>query len=175
MAASASRSPATRRSKRASNGPETSTSGGIIKVTQSTNKAPLRPNGARFPLLLLAAWTVAIWLTRIVNVAQAGDLGFGGTLWRVLVALVFVDLGLATLVWAVSGRLGPRWFVMLAVLSVIYWPIRTAQLWADSTQTTGFKLVHTALMLATIAAVALAVWAVRRARRLATDAAPTSD
>ena len=133
------------------------------------NKAPLRPNGARFPLLILAAWTVAIWLTRIVNVAQAGDLGFWGTLWRVLVALVFVDLGLATLVWAVSGKFGPRWFVMLATLSVLYWPIRTAQLWADSTQTTGFKLVHTALMLVTIAAVALAAWAVRRARRLATE------
>ena len=133
------------------------------------SKVPLRPNGARFPLLILAVWTVAIWLTRIVNVAQAGDLGFWGSLWRVLVALAFVNLGLATLVWAVSGRFGPRWFVILAVLSVLYWPIRTAQLWADSTQTTGFKLMHTALMLVTIAAVALAFWAVRRARRLATE------
>ncbi len=171
--ANASRSPASFHSKRDSDGPDARTSDGIVKVMQSTNKVPLRPNGARLPLLILAAWTVAIWLTRIVNVAQAGDLGFWGTLWRVLVAFVFVDLGVATLVWAVSGRFGPRWFVMLAILSVLYWPLRTAQLWADSTQTTGFKLVHTALMLVTIAAVALAVWAVRRARRLATSTAVT--
>ncbi|WP_428117184.1 hypothetical protein [Candidatus Poriferisodalis sp.] len=161
-------------SKRDSDGPDARTPDGIIKVTQPRNKTPLHPKGARIPLLILAAWTVAIWLTRIVNVAQAGDLGFWGTLWRVLVAFVFVDLGVATLAWAVSGKFGPRWFVMLATLSVIYWPIRTAQLWADSTQTTGFKLVHTALMLVTIAAVALAVWAVRRARRLPPDAAPSS-
>ncbi len=140
-------------------------------MTQPMAKVPLHPNGARFPLLILAVWTVAIWMTRIVNVAQAGDLGFWGTLWRVLVALVFVDLGLATLVWAVSGRLGPRWFVMLATVSVLYWPIRSAQLWADSTQTAGFKLVHTALMVVTLAAVAFAVWAVRRVRRLAIQTA----
>ena len=133
---------------------------------------PLRPNGARFALLILTAWTVSIWLTRIVNVAQAGNLGFWGSLWRVLVALVFVDLGLATLVWAVSGRLGPQWFVMLATLSVLYWPIRTAQLWADGSQTIGFKLAHTALMVVTVAAVALAVWALRRVRRRAKEPAP---
>lgn len=129
----------------------------------------LSPKGARLPLLLLAVWTVAIWLTRIVNVAQADDLGVWATLWRILVAIVFVELGMITFAWTLTGKPGPklgaRSFVMLTVASVAWWPVRTLQLLADSTQDTAFKLVHSALALATIAAVAFAVWALRRARR----------
>lgn len=129
----------------------------------------LSPKGARLPLLLLAVWTVAIWLTRIVNVAQADDLGVWATLWRLLVAIVFVELGVITFLWTLTGKPGPklgaRSFVMLALASVVWWPVRTLQLLADSTQDTAFKLVHSALALATIAAVAFALWGLRRARR----------
>lgn len=111
----------------------------------------------------LVGWTVFVWISRIRNVLSADGIDTTGKFLRLVVVAVF--LGFAALVgaWIVRGT--PRWALAAGSLwSVGFWLVRGIGILADPNHDAGFKAIHTALMLATFAVVALA-WYPARSRR----------
>ncbi len=111
----------------------------------------------RLPLYALAAWSIAVWASRIRNVLADEDLTTTGTTWRVAVALLFVVSGLLLAVFTArhDHRLGDvGWF--LAGFTVLWWLIRGIGILLDSNHDASFKLVHTVLM---VVSIGLAAWA----------------
>jgi hypothetical protein len=97
----------------------------------------------------LAAWTLVIWAGRVRNVLADG--GAAGDL--------IVPAGL--LVLAVVALVAPRRAWILAAVTIGVWAVRLPLVLAHD-HAAGFKIVHTVLAAVSIA---LAVWALRSARR----------
>jgi hypothetical protein len=120
--------------------------------------------------IALLAWTFLVWTTRIANIWRDADLSTGEQWGRTLLAASFTVLALAVVV-ALWRRAAPAVVVTvgaLAAWTTAVWVVRgTGILVGD--HDLGFKAVHAALGVVSIALAALA-W--REARRAA--AAPTT-
>ena len=92
---------------------------------------------------VFAGWTVFVWIGRI---------RLGGSIW---LAGPFVVLAVLA-AWRKSW-----WLTVLAAFTVAVWAIRTPMILAHD-HPADFKAVHVVLA---VVSVALAVWAVTRARR----------
>jgi hypothetical protein len=110
----------------------------------------------RTPTLVLAGWTLFVWVTRIRNAMADDSMSGGGKAIAVLTAVAFSALGLATLVTTLRRHpSAPLVVAGLVLLSVVYWPIRVVQIMIHG-HSAGFVLVHTALAVLTVA---LSAWA----------------
>ncbi len=116
------------------------------------------------PALVLSAWTLFVWTTRIRNIWTDDSLTTGGQLWRTALSLTFTAFAVAV-VWlwlqarrdpAVRRRSGPL-VRAFAVWTTGVWVIRGVQI-AAADHEMAFKAVHTALA---IISIALAWWADR--------------
>jgi hypothetical protein len=113
-------------------------------------------------VLAFGAWNAAIWLLRIRNIVRDDELGIAARLAWSVPALVFGLGGLVALsAWWRGGAVQARVVVVVALATVLYWPVRTALIVAGDHEP-GFVVVH--LVLAVVS-MALAVPAGRRARR----------
>lgn len=116
------------------------------------------------PALVLAAWTLAVWTTRIGNIWSDDSLSVAGQLGRTALALAFTVAAVGIVVtWSRARRQGAvdrraRAFVRgVAALTVGVWAVRSVQI-VTGGHSFGFVVVH--LVLAVVS-VALAVWTVR--------------
>ncbi|MGH9183101.1 MAG: hypothetical protein ACRDZ9_04700 [Acidimicrobiales bacterium] len=120
-------------------------------------------------LYALAAWTVFVWTTRISNIledsaatgaSRALDLAVAGT-------LAVLGLAVAVVAWRGGRPLGPvpvGVVLALVVATVAVWGVRTPPILADPDHGVGFKAVHAALALVSVALAGGAWWTVRRRR-----------
>ncbi len=118
---------------------------------------------ARWWIAPLVGWTLFLWVSRIRNVLADDDLDGFGVGWRVGAAAVFLVLGLLTLLWLCRGRPGAMTLGVLAGWTVVYWLVRGTGILLDSSHDATFKLVHSALMVTSLALVVVAATGVRRA------------
>lgn len=121
------------------------------------------------PLLVLAAWTLLVWVGRIRNVISVDDLDGWAFTWRLAVALGFVGAGAALGITTLSGRPVCRTIgAALAAVGIAWWLIRGGAILVGDYEF-GFKAVHTVLALTTVA---LGAWVLRStglSRSLAPD------
>ena len=121
---------------------------------------PRRP----LPVLLLALWTLFVWLTRVRNVVGDDDLGAGGRVAGLALAGSFVVL--AAVVLEGLRRRDRRLevaTVALAAWTVLVWLVRGVDI-ALGGHSTGFVVVHLVLAATSVALAVLAVRAVRSGR-----------
>lgn len=117
------------------------------------------------PALLLSAWTLLVWTTRIRNIWTDDSLTTSGQVWRTVLAGVFTAFAVVTIgAWLrargstdTSSRLLPPWIRAFAVWTIAVWSIRAVQI-GGADHGFGFKVVHTVLA---VVSVALALWADR--------------
>lgn len=117
--------------------------------------------------LVFLAWTLLIWGTRIGNIWRGDDGGTGARLADTALAASFVVLVLAVAVAtvrAVSPATVYRVVVILAGWTAGVWMVRSVDILADD-WSVGFKVVHTALAVVSLALAALAVRSLRSAGR----------
>ncbi|MCP5025101.1 MAG: hypothetical protein GY929_02345 [Actinomycetia bacterium] len=148
-------------------------------------------NRALLPVWTLVGWSLFVWVSRVRNVLANDDLGTGGTVWRLIIAALFVVGGLVvgwlaytetgdgvggTIVGATGPVVARPWtdrlvvgVTVLAIWTIGLWLVRGIGILLDSNHDAGFKAVHTVLMVVSIV-VALGAW--RAVRRPATSAAP---
>jgi hypothetical protein len=113
--------------------------------------------------LVFLAWTLLIWGTRIGNIWRGDDGGTGTRLADTALAASFVVLVLAVAVAAVravSPTTVYRVVVILAGWTAGVWMVRSVDILADD-WSVGFKVVHTALAVVSLALAALAVRSLR--------------
>ncbi len=128
---------------------------------------PMRSPQLR-PAVVLSAFTLLVWTTRIRNIWSDEALSTADQLGRTALALAFTAFAAAVLwAWWQARRHGGRvasWAPALvrafAVWTVGVWVVRATQI-ALADHEIGFVVVHTVLAGASIA---LAVWAVRATR-----------
>jgi hypothetical protein len=121
------------------------------------------------PALVLSAWTLLIWTTRIRNIWTDDSLSVPGQLWRTALALVFTAFAAVTVgAWAKARRDGASvirrtsvWIRAFALWTVGVWLVRGTQIVLGD-HSLGFVVVHSVLA---VVSVALAVWADRAADR----------
>ena len=112
---------------------------------------------ARLAVPLLVAWTLLVWIGRIRNVLADDELSGGGRAWRLGAALLFVLL--ASAVFVARRRSSAQAAGLLAglvVWTIGWWSVRGIGILLDGSHDAGFKVVHTVLM---IVSIAVAVWA----------------
>lgn len=109
----------------------------------------------------LVVWTLLVWSSRIRNIWTDDDLTAGGQVLRTLIAVVFLAFAgaLARALWVGRGQGlsgGDRVLLGTFVIwSVGFWLVRGIGIIVDD-HTTGFTLIHTALMIASIGIALLA-------------------
>jgi hypothetical protein len=111
----------------------------------------------RLAVPLLLGWTLLVWVSRIRNILDDDGLSGGGRAWRLGAAVVFVVL--AAVVFVARRRRSRRATALLGglvVWTVGWWSIRGVGILLDGNHDAGFKLVHTVLM---VGSIALAMWA----------------
>src|SRR5690606_32427973 len=96
---------------------------------------------ARIPALVLAGWTLFVWATRIRNALGDDDLGGGELAIALLTSIAFTALALAAAVAAWRRRHLTLAVRVLAVVNIVYWPVRVVQI-ALADHDLGFVLVH---------------------------------
>ncbi len=119
------------------------------------------------PALVLSAWTVLVWTTRIRNIWTDESLTTSGQLWRTALAGVFTVFAIVTVgAWLRARRANratssflPVWIRAFAVWTIAVWSIRAVQI-GGADHGLGFKVVHTA---PAVVSVGLALWAAREA------------
>ena len=114
-------------------------------------------NGPRRTALLLVAWTLFVWLTRVRNALGDDDLSTAGKAGALVLSASFVVL--AGLVLDATVRHGDRRAALVALLglwTVVVWPVRVVQI-AAANHGAGFVVVHVALGVLSIALAAVAV------------------
>lgn len=98
-----------------------------------------------------------MWGSRIRLILADDGLSALGTAWRIGAALVFVALALV--VFVARQRQWGRAEALLGVLvvwTIGWWSIRGVGILLDGNHAVGFKIVHTILM---IGSIAFAMWA----------------
>ncbi len=114
-------------------------------------------NGPRRTAVLLAAWTLFVWLTRVRNAVGDDDLGNTGKAGALVLSASFVVL--ACLVLDATVRHGDRRGALVALLglwTLVVWPVRVGQI-ATADHGAGFVVVHVALGVLSVAFAVLAV------------------
>lgn len=111
-----------------------------------------------WPGVILAAWTLLLWSTRIRNALDDSELVGWTRTWQIGISVLFVVVGI---VLGLLSLVRPMWAIpvglVLAVGGSIWWAIRgTGVVLAD--YELGFTLVHVALAIGTIV---LSAWFVR--------------
>ncbi len=137
------------------------------------------PDVLGFPVLLVV-WTAVVWGVRIRNIVGDAELSGVGRAWRLSLAtgLVLGALIVGVALWSNVPQI--RWLLtsdgrflrlevpqqvrqavgLLAVIGSLVWLVRSVQiLFAD--HPVGFKLVHSALAIGTVALSVAAVSALR--------------
>jgi hypothetical protein len=110
----------------------------------------------------LVVWTFLVWTTRIANIWRDADLDTGERWGRTLLALSFTVLAIGVVV--ALGRLRQATVVAVGALAgwtIAVWVVRGVGILAAD-HDLGFKAVHTALA---VVSIALAVLAWRETRR----------
>lgn len=109
----------------------------------------------------LVVWTTLVWLSRLRNVWADDDLTTAGQAVRTVVAAVFLAFAL-TLAYRLRARrgapLGPgdrALITAFVVWTVGFWLVRGIGIIVDD-HPVGFTVIHTALMIASIAIAGLA-------------------
>lgn len=111
----------------------------------------------RLVVPLFVGWTLVVWIGRIRNILGDDELSTGGRTWRIGAAVLFVLLALAVLVTRRLARPEARAVLAALVLWTIgWWSVRGVGILLDASHDTGFKVVHTVLM---VGSIAFAVWA----------------
>ena len=114
--------------------------------------------GPRRTALLLSAWTLFVWLTRVRNALGDDDLSTAGKAGALVLSASFVVLAGLVVEAVVRGQDRRRALVaLLALWTVVVWPVRVVQI-ATADHGVGFVVVHVALG---VVSVALSVVAVR--------------
>jgi hypothetical protein len=128
---------------------------------------PMTPVRLR-PAVVLAAFTLLVWTTRIRNVWTNDSLSTAGQVGRTALALSFTAFAVAVLwLWWQGRRRGSADPIagpvvrMFAAWTVGVWAVRAVQI-ATADHDAAFVAVHTALA---VVSTVLAVWAVRDVRR----------
>lgn len=120
------------------------------------------------PAVVLAAFTLLVWTTRIRNIWTDESLTTAGQVGRTALSLTFTAFGVAVLwLWwqgrrrgAVSPFAGPV-VRMFAAWTIGLWAVRVLQI-ASAGHDAAFVAVHTALA---VVSTVLAIWAVREVRK----------
>jgi hypothetical protein len=109
------------------------------------------------PALLLAAWTLLVWTTRIGNILGDDGLDSGEKAGRTALALSFTALAVLV-VWAVLARSARRRLAVLALAgwSLGVWVVRAVGI-VGGDHSAGFIAVHVVLAAVSIALSWLAV------------------
>lgn len=103
----------------------------------------------------LVAWTGFVWANRVAN-AVTGDEATAARVVSIVTAALFLVLAAAAAVVLVTrrhralDRAGAGVLLALAVLSIVYWPVRMAQI-AFGGHSVGFVAVHLVLGVVTVA------------------------
>lgn len=109
----------------------------------------------RRPAIVLAAWTLFVWATRIRNALGDDELSGKSKALALSVAGAFTVGAIAVVVALVRRAPLPTVVATLCAATVVYWPIRIAQI-STRGHSAGFITVHAILGLISIA---LAAWA----------------
>ncbi len=113
---------------------------------------------AAYPLILLAAWTLFVWIGRLRNIVAADDLEGLALVGRLITAVGFTAAGVllsVVLVWYVTTRhplslpLATWLGLALSAVGALFWLIR-GSLIAFGDYDAGFKVVHSILAVVTI-------------------------
>ena len=123
------------------------------------------------PLIALAVWTLLVWVSRIRNVLADDDLTGNEQLSRIALAASFVVLGsaLALLLLRQIVIGGDRFAALrqvglvLAIYGIAVWLVQGTDILAGD-YSVGFKAIHTALAIVTIALGTLVIRGLARAR-----------
>ncbi len=100
-----------------------------------------------------AAWTTFVWATRVRNITEDD----GSTLDLVLaVGLAGLGVAVAVVAWRSRQRLAPVLAVAVAA-TLVTWAVRAPTILLNAEHAAGFKVVHTALAVVSVA-LALAAW-----------------
>lgn len=139
----------------------------VGRVVPPGTVARMDPRQLR-PALVLSAWTVLVWTTRIRNIWSDDSLSTTGQLWRTAIAVVFTVFAAVTIgAWARARRAAgvsawpAMWVRAFAAWTVGVWVIRGVQI-GVADHGAAFTIVHTALA---VVSVGLAWWADREAHR----------
>jgi hypothetical protein len=110
------------------------------------------------PGLVLAAWTLLLWSTRVRNaVADDSLVGWSRT-WQVGIAVIFVVVGLGLGVSSiVRARIAVPVGVGLAVFGSLWWTVRWVGILLHD-HSLAFTIVHTILAIGTVA---ISVWLIK--------------
>ncbi len=120
------------------------------------------------PALVLAAFTVLVWTTRIRNIWTDDALSTAGQVGRTALALAFTAFAAGTIaLWARARRRSAptwtaAWIRAFAIWTTVVWIVRGTQI-ALADHDTAFVVVHTLLA---VASIALAAWADRAAHAI---------
>ena len=107
-------------------------------------------------ILAFAVWNAVIWATRVRNVlADHGISGATRARWLLPALVFFAGAALAGLAWWRGLTVLARPLALIALLAVLYWPVRAVLVLFDS-HAASFKLVHVGLAVVSVA-LALAV------------------
>lgn len=128
------------------------------------------------PLIPILVWTLFVWSSRIRNVWTDDDLSTGGQVLRTGYAVVFLAFGitLTVLLWRRRPEpldaLGQRILVFFLAWTVAFWLIRGIGIIVDD-HTASFTVIHTVLM---IISIALAGWAATVVERRSISSSPAA-
>jgi len=139
-----------------------------------------------WPLVGLGLLSVAMWTGRIRNIVGDESLVGVGRAFRLVLAVSFVAAGAALLVacragwrdrnwrhfarrtaegWTVGPGL-PAWGLTLATglagWTAVVWTVQGVGILVDPNHDTGFKVVHTVLMVGSLVVAGTAAWGLRR-------------
>lgn len=139
-----------------------------------------------WPIVALGLLSIVMWTGRIRNIMGDESLAGSGRLVRLVLAVSFVVGGIVVLAacwigrrnrnWREVARLEdhewrigpglPGWGVgaatVLAGWTTAVWLVQGVGILADPNHDTGFKVVHTVLMVGSLIVAATAVWGLRR-------------
>jgi hypothetical protein len=133
---------------------------GVLATVSAMARTPARPGS--WPLIVLVAWTVYVWSTRIANALGDAALSSGGKAFSVGLSLTFEAFAVAGIVIVVRSWSRPRTHLQARVVqafaawTVLVWVVRVPMIALDD-HVVGFKVVHAMLG---VISIALAVWAV---------------
>ena len=114
--------------------------------------------------MLLAGWTLFVWLGRVRNIAADRTLDRAGTVGAMVLPLLLVFGALALIVVLIRGsvdRARERVVTGVAVLTIGVWVVRGADIAFGGDHAAGFIVVH--VVLASVS-IGLAAWAWRVVR-----------
>lgn len=109
---------------------------------------------AKVAVIVLAAWTAFVWITRINNALADAELSAGGKAFSIVLSLSLLALAAAS-VWAVWTARAVRVIQVFAAWTVLVWAVRIPMILVAD-HAVGFKAVHAMLGLVSIALAAVA-------------------